>query len=78
MQPRRIPAGALSITAILLLSLKHAVSVLVSILLTKCVCIMRKIIVNPRRFSRRKDFRKHRKALINKEKHRNPLDSGAS
>nr|DAY79701.1 MAG TPA: hypothetical protein [Caudoviricetes sp.] len=28
---------------------------------------MRKIIVNPRRFSHRKDFRKHNKALINKE-----------
>ena len=34
----------------------------------KCVCIMRKIIVNPRRFSHRKDFRKRREALINKEK----------
>lgn len=30
-------------------------------LLAKCACIMRKTIVNPRRFS-------HRKALINKEK----------
>lgn len=40
----------------------------VSISLAKCVCIMRKIIVNPRRFSHRKDFRKRREALINKEK----------
>ena len=29
---------------------------------------MRKIIVNPRRFSQHKDFRNVRKALINKEK----------
>lgn len=29
---------------------EHAVSILVSILLAKCVRIMRKIIVNPRRF----------------------------
>lgn len=47
---------------------EHAVSIFVSISLAKCVCIMRKIIVNPRRFSHRKDFRKRREALINKEK----------
>ena len=39
---------------------EHAVSIFVSISLAKCVCIMRKIIVNPRRFSHRKDFRKRR------------------
>ena len=68
MQPRRVSVGALPITVILFLSLKHAVSIFVSILIAKYVCIMRKIIVNPRRFSRHKDFRKHHKALINKEK----------
>ena len=68
MQPRRIPAGALPITVICFCSLKHAFSIFVSILLAKYVCIMRKIIVNPRRFSHRKDFRKHHKELINKEK----------
>ena len=67
-QPRRIPAWALPITVICFCSLKHAVSILVSILLTKCACIMRKIIVNPLRFSHRKDFRKRNKAFINKEK----------
>ena len=67
-QPRRIPAVALPITVICFCSLKHAFSIFVSILLAKCVCIMRKIIVNPRRFSHLKDFRKHHKALTRKEK----------
>lgn len=67
-QPRRIPAGALPITVICFCSLKHAVSILVSILLAKCLCIMRKIIVNPRRFSQHKSFRKRHKSFINKRK----------
>ena len=36
---------------------------------------MPKTIANPRRFSHRKAFRKHRKALIYKEKPRNPTVS---
>ena len=35
---------------------------------------MRKIIVNPRRFSHRKDFRKHHKTWINKEKPATTMD----